>query len=179
MFSDAARVDPHTYYGMGWFINPFREHTLIHHGGNIHFPSLILLLHQSRIGTEFTIVDTKIGGFDMKIAVEVGQVAMLLFADIVGECTQIAQLAVFIQINPFIESNSLTGKHFFSNRLQSAVQSTIFEQEVHFIHSIHTSKGTKRAALCLHSAVTSCKIVYTRSCIIRSTFSSSRRFICS
>src|SRR5690606_34406501 len=151
----------------------------IHHARHIHLPSLILLLHQPRIRTEFTVVYTQIGWFDMKIAVEVGQVAMLLFADIVGECTQIAQLAVFIEINPFLESNSLTGKYFFSNRFQSAVESCIIEQEVQFSHSIHTCKGTKCAALCLHSAVTSCKIVYTRSCIIRSTFSSSRRFICS
>ena len=35
MFSDAARVDPHTYYGMGWFIGHDNGWDSFHHSGSV------------------------------------------------------------------------------------------------------------------------------------------------
>ena len=35
MFSDAARVDPHTYYGMGWFVGHEDGWDSYHHSGSV------------------------------------------------------------------------------------------------------------------------------------------------
>ncbi|HCG02551.1 MAG TPA: hypothetical protein DEV93_18660 [Chloroflexi bacterium] len=42
---------PHSSYGLGWFIEPYRGHNMIHHGGNIDgFSSMFALMPQDRIG---------------------------------------------------------------------------------------------------------------------------------
>lgn len=42
---------PYTLYGMGWFIQPYRGHTLLQHGGNIDgFTAMVSLMPQDRLG---------------------------------------------------------------------------------------------------------------------------------
>jgi CubicO group peptidase (beta-lactamase class C family) len=42
---------PHSSYGLGWFVQPYRGHNMIHHGGNIDgFSSMFALMPQDGIG---------------------------------------------------------------------------------------------------------------------------------
>jgi len=42
---------PHASYGMGWFVQPYRGHDLIHHGGNIDgFSAMVAFLPAEQIG---------------------------------------------------------------------------------------------------------------------------------
>jgi CubicO group peptidase (beta-lactamase class C family) len=42
---------PHSAYGLGWFVQPYRGHNLIHHGGNIDgFSSMFALMPQDGVG---------------------------------------------------------------------------------------------------------------------------------
>jgi len=51
---------PYLMYGLGWFLQPYRGHRLIHHGGNIDgFSALVGFLHDDAIG--FVILTNKNG----------------------------------------------------------------------------------------------------------------------
>ena len=51
MFSDAARVDPHTYYGMGWFIGHDNGWDSFHHSGSVPgYTSYNAILRDRRSG---------------------------------------------------------------------------------------------------------------------------------
>jgi CubicO group peptidase (beta-lactamase class C family) len=51
MFSDAARVDPHTYYGMGWFIGHDNGWDSFHHSGSVPgYTSYNAILREQRSG---------------------------------------------------------------------------------------------------------------------------------
>jgi CubicO group peptidase (beta-lactamase class C family) len=42
---------PYSSYGLGWFVEPYRGHDMIHHGGNIDgFSSMLALMPEDRIG---------------------------------------------------------------------------------------------------------------------------------
>lgn len=42
---------PYTMYGMGWFIQPYRGHRLIHHGGNIDgFSAMVAFMPDDNVG---------------------------------------------------------------------------------------------------------------------------------
>jgi len=42
---------PHASYGMGWFVQPYRGHDMIHHGGNIDgFSAMVAFLPAEQIG---------------------------------------------------------------------------------------------------------------------------------
>lgn len=42
---------PHSSYGLGWFVQPYRGHNMIHHGGNIDgFSSMFAILPEERVG---------------------------------------------------------------------------------------------------------------------------------
>ena len=50
-FNEALLGNSIFTYGMGWFIEPYRGHTLVHHGGNVEGHSLIIgFLPQKRVG---------------------------------------------------------------------------------------------------------------------------------
>jgi CubicO group peptidase (beta-lactamase class C family) len=45
------KMSPYILYGMGWFIQPYRGHHLIHHGGNIDgFSAMVAFLPQEDLG---------------------------------------------------------------------------------------------------------------------------------
>ena len=49
--SSGSPESPYTLYGMGWFIQPYRGHTLVQHGGNIDgFTAMVGLLPQDDVG---------------------------------------------------------------------------------------------------------------------------------
>jgi CubicO group peptidase (beta-lactamase class C family) len=51
MFSDAARVDPLTYYGMGWFVGHDGEWDSFHHSGSVPgYTTYNAILKQTRTG---------------------------------------------------------------------------------------------------------------------------------
>jgi len=48
----AQKEMPHVMYAMGWFVQPYRGHEMIHHGGNIDgFSALVSFMPDDRIGT--------------------------------------------------------------------------------------------------------------------------------
>ncbi len=56
MFSDAARVDPHTYYGMGWFIGHENGWDSYHHSGSVPgYTSYNAILRKQRSGAWMSI----------------------------------------------------------------------------------------------------------------------------
>ncbi len=56
MFSDAARVDPHTYYGMGWFIGHEDGWDSYHHSGSVPgYTSYNAILRKQRSGAWMSI----------------------------------------------------------------------------------------------------------------------------
>ncbi len=51
MFSDAARVDPHTYYGMGWFVSHDDPWDSYHHSGSVPgYTSYNAIMRHARTG---------------------------------------------------------------------------------------------------------------------------------
>ncbi|UCG53748.1 MAG: serine hydrolase [Candidatus Latescibacterota bacterium] len=57
---------PHMMYGLGWFVQPYRGHEMIHHGGNIDgFSALVSFMPEDNIGV---VVLTNLNGTPFTLA---------------------------------------------------------------------------------------------------------------
>jgi hypothetical protein len=86
------------------------------------------LLDQAGIGTEFAVVDAQIRRFDMEIAVEIGAIAILALAHVVGQYPQVAQFAVVIEVNTFFRRDAFVGIYFPGDGQELRVGSSLFDQ---------------------------------------------------
>src|SRR5690606_6977712 len=74
-------------YFCHWFAVIFPDN--FHHRIDVHFPTVLTLLDETGIRAELAVVYTYIRWFDMKIAIEIRTVAVLLFTDIVCQDTEV------------------------------------------------------------------------------------------
>lgn len=75
----AFKEMPYIMYGMGWFIQPYRGHRMIHHGGNIDgFSALVSFMPDEKIGV---VVLTNLNGTLLPIALVLNVYDRLLGLD--------------------------------------------------------------------------------------------------
>src|SRR5690606_6016165 len=79
LFRNNASGDMYLRYRL---VIVFFDH--LHHSIYIHLPSFFTLLDQTRIRTEFAVVNTNVRRLYMEVTVEIGIIAMFFLTDIVG-----------------------------------------------------------------------------------------------
>src|SRR5947209_5090027 len=77
-------------------------------------PAFVAVGIDAGIGAEIAGEDADVGGLDMKIAIEIGLVAVFAFADIIGEGSQEGKAAFFKQKNAFFGCDPLLCEDLFS-----------------------------------------------------------------
>jgi hypothetical protein len=108
-------------------------HDLVH----AVLPALLALLDQAGVGAEGAGIEADVGGLYVKVAVEIGVIAMPLFADVVGQHAGVGQGRFFVEIQAFVVADAQAVAHLFGDRFEPAVQPRVVNQYFQLSCSLH------------------------------------------
>src|SRR5882762_518692 len=80
-------------------------------------------------GAEFAVRHANVGRIDVAINVEIGDVAVFFFADVVGEPADGQQIGRAIEVDAVFEREAFVGEDFARDGLQSFIGENQFAQE--------------------------------------------------
>src|SRR5690606_4093267 len=90
----------------------------VEHLVNCKFPAFFPMCVEPAVRAEIAAEHTDVGGFDMKVAVEVRAVAMLLLAYVIREASYKRKAALFEQHQGLLIGDSLKAGNLLRNRFQ-------------------------------------------------------------